>query len=127
VAILVNENLDAVEASLLHSAWQGYPHDWVARSRGWNDAEVAAGFASLEARGFADANAGAVNERGIALRDDIEQRTDRIGSIPWAALGIEATAAISDALEPIAPILLMRVDNTAGKYWMPAARGRKPY
>lgn len=127
MAILVHENLDAVEASILHSAWMGYPHDWVPRSRGWQDDSLAAGFASLESKGLADAKAGAVNERGIALREEIEQRTDELGSIPWAALGREATSAIADALEPIAPVLLKRVDDTVGKYWMPAARGRNPY
>jgi hypothetical protein len=125
MAILVHYGLDAVEASILHSAWTGYPHDWVARSRGWQDQELAEGFASLERKGLADG--GAVNDRGIALREEIEQRTDELGSIPWAALGLEATAAIADALEPIAPVLLKRVDDTAGKYWMPAARGRNPY
>lgn len=127
MAILVHENLDAVEASILHSAWMGYPHDWVPRSRGWQNDELAAGFASLEAKGLADAAMGLVNERGIARREEIEQRTDDLGTIPWAAIGLDATRAIADALEPIAPTLLKRVDDTAGKYWMPAARGRNPY
>jgi hypothetical protein len=127
MAILVREGLDAVEASLLHSAWMGYPHDWVARSRGWQDAEISAGFTALEAMGLADATNATVNERGIALREEIEQRTDELGSIPWAAIGLEETSAIADALEPIAPVLLRRVDDTAGKYYMPAARGRNPY
>jgi hypothetical protein len=127
MAILVHENLDAVEASILHSAWMGYPHDWVPRSRGWQGDELAAGFASLEAKGLADAARERVNERGIALREEIELRTDELGSIPWSSIGPAATRTVADALEPIAPALLKRVDDTAGKYWMPAARGRNPY
>ena len=88
---------------------------------------MAAGFASLEAKGLADAEAGRVNDRGIALREGIEQRTDELSSTPWLAIGLDATRAIADALEPIAPVLLGRVDDTAGQYWMPAARGRNPY
>ena len=125
MALLVAEGLDAVEASLLHSAWQGYDHDWVARSRGWNDAEIAEGFRRLEARGLA---AGAlVNERAITLRDHIERRTDELASVPYAAIGVAATKAIADALEPYAAPLLARVDETAGRNYMPAARGRHPY
>ncbi len=127
MAILVREDLDAVEASILHSAWMGYPQDWVPQSRGWNEESQAAGFASLEAKGLADAKAGRVNDRGIALREEIEQRTDEVSSTPWAAIGLDATKAIADVLEPIAPVLLGRVDDTAGQYWMPAARGRNPY
>ncbi len=127
MAILVREDLDAVEASILHSAWMGYPQDWVPQSRGWDDESQSAGFALLEAKGLADAKAGRVNERGIALREEIEQRTDEVSSTPWSAIGLVATRAIADALEPIAPVLLGRVDDTAGQYWMPAARGRNPY
>jgi hypothetical protein len=127
MAILVREDLNAVEASILHSAWMGYPHDWVARSRGWQDEEVAAGFASLGAKGLADAADGLVSERGVALREAIEERTDELGAIPWAAIGLDATTRIADVFEEVASALLRRVDDTAGKYWMPAARGRNPY
>ncbi len=127
MAILVHEDLDAVEASILHSAWMGYPQEWVPGSRGWNEESQAAGFASLEARGLADAKAARVNDRGIALREEIERRTDEVSSAPWAAIGLDATSAIAGVLEPIAAVLLSRVDDTAGQYWMPAARGRNPY
>lgn len=127
MAILVSEGLDAAEASILHSAWMGYPHDWVPASRGWNGEELAAGFESLEAKGLADAASATVNNEGIALREHIEQRTDELSCVPWAAIGLDATRAIADALEPIAPVLLKRVDDTVGQYWMPAARGRHPY
>ena len=127
MAILVHEDLDAVEASILHSAWMGYPQEWVPQSRGWDDESQAAGFARLEAKSLADANARRVNERGIMLREEIEQRTDEVSSTPWAAIGLAATRAIADVLEPIAPVLVGRVDDTAGQYWMPAARGRNPY
>jgi len=122
MAILVAHGLGPVEASILHSAWMEYPHEWIGNSRGWNADETRDGFASLRAMGLADQSEDAVNERGIALRQQIEDRTDELGTAPWRAIGIEAVRSVSAALAPVAPILLARVDQTAGPLYMPAAR-----
>lgn len=122
MAILVAHGLGPAEASILHSAWMQYPHEWIGKSRGWNVDETREGFASLRARGLADETADMVNAAGIALRQEIEDRTDEIGTAPWRAIGVEATRAVSAALAPCAPALLRLVDATAGPLYMPAAR-----
>jgi hypothetical protein len=122
MAILTAHGLGPVEASILHSAWMGYPHEWVGNSRGWNAEETAEGFASLRRRGLAEADRDLVNAAGITLRQEIEDRTDELGAAPWRAIGVDAIRGICDVLQPIAPILLARVDATAGPRYMPAAR-----
>lgn len=120
MALLVAYGLDAPEASILHSAWMQYEHDWVPRSRGWGDAEIAGAFERLERRGLADGVR--VSARGLELREEIELRTDEISARPWETLGLAETRRICAVLEPIAPVLLARIDATAGANWMPAAR-----
>lgn len=123
MAILVSHGLGPVEASILHSAWMRYPHEWVGNSRGWNDEETQHGFASLRRRGLAERESDLVNERGITLRQEIEDRTDELGATPWRAIGVDAVRHIAATLQPLAPVLLARVDATAGPRYMPAARG----
>jgi hypothetical protein len=122
MAILVAYDLGPVEASILHSAWMNYPHEWIGNSRGWNADETRDGFALLRGRGLVEPAGDTANARGIALRQEIEERTDELGAAPWRAIGVGATRAVSAALEPCAPALLARVDATAGPLYMPAAR-----
>ena len=77
----------------------------------------------LEGRG--QATGGRVNAAGLALRDDIEARTDRICERAWRHLGPELTRAYLDLVEPVGDRLLARIDATAGPEWMPAARRRR--
>lgn len=130
MAVLVEADLGPVEASLLHSAWVGYPHDWVARSRMWGDAEIAAGFEELSRRGLAELRPSGddpddgpvVTEAGIELRHRIERRTDELTATPWRAVGHDRATHFADVLEPPCETLLARVDTTAGDRYQPASR-----
>ena len=123
-AILTAEDIGQVEAGVLHGAWMHYPDDWLPRSRGADDAGLEAAFAELERRGLA--TNGAVNERGIEYRQELEDRLDRLTSIAWQTLGEERTRQFLDLVEPVGPRLVERIDVTAGPNWMPAARDRLP-
>ena len=122
-ALLVAEDLSATQAGLLHNAFLNYPQDWIPRSRGSDDAALAEGLAGLEARGLAAD--GQVNEAGLALRRDLEHRTDVLTARTWQLLGLERTTALLDLVEPVGERLLARIDQTAGPEWMPAARVRR--
>lgn len=122
-ALLVAEDIDRVQAGLLHDAHLNYG-GWIARSRGADDAAIAAAFADLEQRGLAED--GQVNAAGEALRQRIEDRTDRICQHIWRRLGMEASRRFIDLIEPVGERLLTRIDETAGPQWMPAARTRRP-
>jgi hypothetical protein len=69
--------------------------------RGWTDAEWEAAIRRLQDRGILDEDGG-LTERGRALRDRIECRTDALAVPPWRAFGDERTAQLLDQLRPIA-------------------------
>jgi hypothetical protein len=121
-ALVAAAGLSSPEASILHNAWLGYERDWLARSRGATDAELEAGWASLAARGLVVG--GEVTDEGLALRQRIEDDTDRLTSLPWELLGEEAALAFAEAFEPPCELLLQRVDETAGPNYQPASRLR---
>ena len=119
-ALVVAAGLSHPEAGILHNAWLGYDRDWIPRSRGTNDDDLAAGWASLHARGLADGDV--VNADGIALRQRIEDDTDRLTTLPWELLGEERSRWFADVFEPPCELLLRRVDETADPNYQPASR-----
>lgn len=121
--ILVNDDIGIVEAGLLHDAWMGYPDQWIPRSRGADDGEIAAGLASLAERGFV--TDGRVNDAGIAYRQGIEDRTDELCARAWRHFGEENTLRFLSVIEPVGDTYVSHIDATAGENWMPAARPRR--
>lgn len=121
-ALVVAAGLDHAEASILHNAWLGYEPDWLAKSRGTSSEAIVAGWQSLRERGFADGVA--VLPSGIALRQQLEDDTDRLTSTPWDLLGLTRTVELTRRLEPPCELLLRRVDETAGVAYQPASRIR---
>ena len=77
---------------VLHNAWLGYERDWLPRSRGTAPAALDRAWAPLEERGLVQD--GEVTAEGIALRQRIEDDTDRLSTLPWELLGEERRAAI---------------------------------
>jgi hypothetical protein len=121
-AVVVAAGLAHAEASILHNAWVGYEDDWLARSRGTSTEDIAAGWESLHARGLA--SGGAVSAEGIALRQRIEDDTDRLSVLPWQLLGETGSTDFAERFEPPCERLLRRVDETAGPNYQPASRIR---
>lgn len=122
-ALLVADDIGLVEAGLLHDAWMGYPNQWIPRSRGADDGEIATALANLEARGFV--TDGVVNDAGIAYRHEIEQRTDKACQKMWQLLGEQHTHEFLALIEPVGDRFVAEIDTTAGENWMPAARPRR--
>ena len=121
--ILVSEDIGVVEAGLLHDAWMGYPREWIPRSRGADDASIAAALENLAGRGFV--SDGVVNDDGVAYRQHLEDRTDELNMIVWQTLGEELTERFLAMVEPVAQTYVDEIDRTAGENWMPAARPRR--
>jgi hypothetical protein len=121
-ALLVASGLSHAEASILHNAWLGYEDDWLARSRGTTPEDLAAGWRALERRGLA--GDGVVLDRGIALRQQLEDDTDRLTGLPWQLLGEAGATEFAERFEPPCEALLRRVDVTAGPNYQPASRVR---
>ena len=121
-ALVAAAGLDGVEASILHNAWLGYERDWLAKSRGSSPVEIERAWAALERGGLV--GDGAVTREAIALRQQIEDDTDRLGTRPWELLGEDASQRFARDFEPPCERLLRRVDVTAGPNYQPASRVR---
>lgn len=120
--IQVTEGLSTTAAMVLDAAWRGYD-DWLPRSRGASDADLAAAHDELTRRGLmTDGN---VNQDGLALRDDLERRLDTLTAQPWQLLGQQRSEQLHTAIDAAGERLMQRVDVTAGPQWMPAGRQRK--
>jgi hypothetical protein len=79
------------------------------------------GFAMLTAAGHQFR----VNDAGLALRQELEDRTNELSCVAWRMLGEATTVRFLDLVEPVGERLLARIDETAGPNWMPAARERR--
>jgi hypothetical protein len=121
-AIHAAEGIGEIEAGVLDGAWRAYEGDWLPRSRGADDAMIGAAMRSLEDRGLADD--GVVNARGVAYRQELEDRLDRLSEVAWRHLGEDGTREFLDLIEPVGRRFVDRIDATAGPKWMPAARER---
>jgi hypothetical protein len=121
-AIQTAEDLGQVAVGILDGAVRGYADDWLPRSRGADDAALVAAFAELERRGLAAD--GTVTDAGLTYKRELETRLDRLSSVVWRSLGLEATSRFLALVEPVGDRLVERIDATAGPNWMPAARTR---
>jgi hypothetical protein len=121
-AIVAAAGLSGIEASIIHNAWLGYDRNWLPSSRGSTAEETERGWSSLRAKGLADGDV--VTPEGIALRQHIEDETDRLTSLVWELLGQERSLAFAADLEPPCELLLARVDVTAGPNYQPGSRVR---
>ncbi|HWC33280.1 MAG TPA: hypothetical protein VG650_00510 [Mycobacteriales bacterium] len=123
-AVLAAEDISATQAGLLHNAFLNYPKDWIPRSRGSDDAALEAAYAGLSERGLAEGHE--ITAAGLALRAQIEERTDALCERAWRRLGEQLTTEFLSLVEPVGDRLVSRIDETAGTEWMPAARTRRP-
>jgi hypothetical protein len=125
-ALVATAGLTGIEASVLHNAWLGYERDWLPTSRGSTLDEVAAAWSSLASKGFVngDSSDSSINAAGVALRQRIEDDTDRLTTLTWELLGEERSLWFAEAFEPPCEQLLARVDITAGPNYQPASRLR---
>ena len=121
-ALVVAAGLTHAEASILHNAWLGYEDDWLALSRGTSIDDIETGWAALGHRGLAEGRV--VTPEGIALRQHIEDETDRLTTLPWELLGEPLAVEFAERFEPPCALLLKRVDDTAGTNYQPASRVR---
>jgi hypothetical protein len=96
----------------------------LALSRGTSSDDLDHGWRSLETKGLARDRA--VVADGMALRQRIEDDTDRLTTVPWQLLGDRRSMEFAERFEPSCATLLDRVDATAGPNFQPASRVRVP-
>jgi hypothetical protein len=87
-ALLANE-ISGIEATLIAGAWSSrVPFPLLLKTRAWREEQVAEAYQGLAERDLL--RDGALTEKGRALRDEIENITDRLAVAPWQKLGDEA-------------------------------------
>ena len=121
-AVVAASGLTGIEASILHNAWLGYEDGWLPTSRGSSAEEIQVGWDRLAARGLVRDRV--VTEEGLLLRQQIEDDTDQLTTLPWELLGETASINFAESFEPPCELLLLRVDETAGPNYQPASRRR---
>jgi len=88
IAAWIAADLDACEIGVLTDPWRGQPlKSWV-RSRGWTEDELDGACDRLRSRGLLDGDT--LTADGRALREGIDDATDRMESRLVAALGADA-------------------------------------
>lgn len=100
VALLVEAELDGVEAHLTTRGDGPKVRAILGATRGITDAQWDAAASRLVARGLLDED-GALTEAGRTLRARLEQRTDELTVPGWAAFGRERTETLLRALDPL--------------------------
>ncbi|MFF5979862.1 hypothetical protein ACFY78_13555 [Streptomyces olindensis] len=96
LAVLMSAGLDGLEALVTHTATgKGMTPKWVFGTRGWSQEEWDAASDRLRERGLLDGT-GELTERGTALRQEIENETDRLDRAPYEHLGPEGVARLTE-------------------------------
>jgi len=107
IMALVDHDLDPVEALVIHEASGELPETFLRDTRGWPDAAWDAGEERLRQRGLVQevgasdgGSATRLTERGTALRQSIEDATDRLAMVPYRTLGEEGCAELRTLARP---------------------------
>ncbi|MGH3567494.1 MAG: SCO6745 family protein [Pseudonocardia sp.] len=96
IAALVGADLAGAEALVSHTATgRGFVVPFALASRGWSEEQWEAAAGRLRERGVLDA-AAALTVDGVALRKRVEDDTNRLGAAPWAHLGPDGCARLSE-------------------------------
>ncbi len=107
----MSAELDGLEALVTHTATgRGMTPSWVFTTRGWTREEWDAAAGRLRGRGLLDAD-GEFTERGLALREEIEAKTDRLDRAPYEHLGAEGVRRLTELAVGFA-----RAATAAGAY-----------
>lgn len=105
VALLVDAELDGVEAHLTTRGDSPKLRQILGATRGITDAEWDAAVVRLQHRGLL-ADDGSLTEAGQQLRSRLERRTDELTVPGWSALGRDRTESLLAALDPLVARIL---------------------
>ncbi|MDJ1131078.1 SCO6745 family protein [Streptomyces iconiensis] len=96
IAALQNAELGPLEAVVSHTAsGRGIRPKWAMGTRGYNAQDWSAAQARLVERGLLGGD-GELTERGTALRQRLEEDTDRLDRAPYELLGAEGVARLTE-------------------------------
>jgi hypothetical protein len=105
LATLIINDLDPVEALVMHAASGEVPVPFLRATRGWTDTEWEAGVNRLQQRGWVAKRSGddqplSLSPEGVAVRQAIEDRTDELALFPYQALTEEECGELRTLTRP---------------------------
>jgi hypothetical protein len=112
VAVLASLGVSGRECNVLHVVADRVPRDFIMRSRRYDEDEWASCTAQLAARGVLD-DTGALTDAGVALKQDIEDTTDRLALAAFDALDDAELEALFRTLTPITRTVIAAGDIPA--------------
>jgi hypothetical protein len=123
VTALVGAELSPCQACVTISAVGGPSKKVFQLNRRWSDAEWAEAKEDLQARGLLDAD-GVLTDAGRALRQEVEDTTDRLAEQGWKAFGDSNAEELDRLVRPISGAImaagLVPNDNPMAMRWDPA-------
>jgi len=100
-ALLLTHGLSGIEALITHGASGDVPMRILQSTRGWSDEEWGAATARLQTRGWlTEGDDPTLTEWGQAQRRVIEEQTDLLAAVPYAALGEVGCAELRALTRP---------------------------
>lgn len=105
LAALVHEGVGPLAALHLHAASGEVPSGMLKATRGWPDDQWDEAGAALVEAGILSADGGFTDE-GAALRQRIEDATDRLALAPWAHLGQSGSDRLRELVRPWSKAIL---------------------
>jgi hypothetical protein len=119
---LVAAGVTAPEALVLQAATGRSPEDGLRSHRGWSDDDWSSATASLVERGLVDSDM-RITAAGAALRQAIEDGTDRLAAPITAAIGDDGADELIALLRPLATAVMdahaIPAHNNMGVPWPP--------
>jgi hypothetical protein len=96
IALLIDAELDPVEAIVSHSAsGKGRAPKWLLETRGWDRTDWDAAEDRLRRRGLMDGD-GKLTDEGMELRKQLEYETDRLDRGPYEHLGAAGATRLTE-------------------------------
>jgi hypothetical protein len=114
IAALVDAELTGIEALVLHAASGEIPRLALQGTRAWTDDEWAIATEALAGRGLVEAD-GTATGAGAQLRDDLEDRTDRLALQPLEAIGEDGVAELRALVRPWSTAIVQGDDFGFGR------------
>ncbi|NIJ13894.1 hypothetical protein FHU38_004238 [Saccharomonospora amisosensis] len=96
IASLVSHGLAGLPALVTHTATgKGFLPEVARKLRGWSQQEWDNAETRLREEGIIDHD-GSLTDRGVAIRERIEEETDAASSAPWSRLGADKTSRVRE-------------------------------
>lgn len=116
IAALVTYRLSGLEALITHTASGiGFTVEFARRLRGWSEEQWAAATQRLRQRRLIAASGDLAN-KGIQLRTEIEDLTDRLAFEPWRTLTDDAVAELERFAKSMRQVILSKGVFPAGAF-----------